>query len=63
MAGFKGMKWRKEAMYIGMASRMYTAGMTPEDISEKLGQPVEVVNYWLGLVLNTDKIKEEIAQG
>ena len=64
MAGIRRTKWAKvkENSLMEHAWRMYKRGFTPVDISLALGQPLEKVNYWIGLCENVNEMRKRIHQ-
>lgn len=51
---------RKRKLLLRRTGKMYKAGKTPEQIAERLGRPIEEVNYWICLVRQADKIRAQM---
>lgn len=47
MAGYPRISENRKVMLIGMASKMYHAGRTPEEIASATKRPIEEVNDWI----------------
>ena len=60
MAGFIKLSKTKEALMVGRTKHMHDEGKTPEQIAEALKQPIQRVNYWIGLCVQADKIRKEM---
>lgn len=60
MAKYPELSKRREQLLVGRTSSLFRAGYTPEEIANALGQPLERIKYWIGLVRQADKIYAEI---
>ena len=48
---------RKSRILLRRTRKMYKSGKTPEQIADRLGQPIEVINYYICLARQADKIE------
>lgn len=62
MAKYADLSKTKEQTLLGRTWRMYKCGFTPVDISLALEQPIERINYWIGLCKNVDKMRKRIQE-
>lgn len=56
MAVYQKLNKEQEDRLLEKTKVLFRAGYTPDVIAETLGQPLQRVNYWVGLVKQTEKI-------
>lgn len=59
MAGYKKLT-PKEQMNLGITSRLYHEGKTPEEIAEIVKYPIETVRFWIEIIKKADIKRSEM---
>lgn len=63
MAGYPKISENRKVLLIGMTSKMYHAGRTPEEIASATKRPIEEINDWIETIIKVADQKRSEMQG